>query len=292
MLPPEIGQYIENWLQREMSPGSGINSCIPSGGGSINHAFRLETGSGNFFIKYNSAHLFPGMFECEAKGLVLLKKSGCIQVPEVLHQAATGQYSFLLLSYIDSSEPHNSFWQMFGRQLAALHRNSSVVFGLDHDNYIGSLNQSNHQHTSWTEFLISERLEPQLKMAIDSGLLNSSDARRLNNFFGKLPGIIPQEQPALLHGDLWSGNFMTGGDGLPCIFDPAVYYGHRETDIGMTRLFGGFPLVFYDAYQDAFPMEKGWEARIGYNQLYPLLVHVNLFGSAYVSRVRVITSIF
>lgn len=292
MIPDEICQYLENWLHIETSPFTEIISFVPAGGGSINQAFRLETSSGNYFIKYNSADRYPGMFECEAKGLNLLRKSGCIQIPVVLHQAVAGKFDFLMLSYIESSQPENNFWQVFGQQLAALHQNSSPVFGLEYDNYIGSLKQVNHPHASWYEFLISERLEPQVKQAIDDGLLNLTDARRFDNFYKKLPEILPQEPPALLHGDLWSGNFMVGGDGLPCIFDPAVYYGHRETDIGMTRLFGGFPKQFYDAYQDALPMEKGWEARVEYNQLYPLLVHVNLFGRSYTSQVRQITGRF
>lgn len=292
MFPAEIRQYLEYWLIDEISPLTEIVSFIPEGGGSINQAFRLETSSGAYFIKYNSADRYPGMFECEAKGLNILRETGCIQIPVILKHALIGKFGFLLLSYIHTSQPEKNFWQLFGQQIAALHRKSSPFFGLEHDNYIGSLRQVNTPHVSWFEFLITNRLEPQLQLAMDSGKLNSRDARQFNCFYKKLTEIIPDEAPALLHGDLWSGNYMVGDDGLPCIYDPAVYYGHRETDIAMTRLFGGFPDLFYDAYQEAFPMEIGWKSRIIYHQLYPLLVHVNLFGSSYISQVRQITGRF
>jgi fructosamine-3-kinase len=213
-------------------------------------------------------------------------------IPDVLLCEETGDYSFLLLNFLESIEPLKDFWQIFGFQMASLHRKSSTEFGLDHDNYIGSLNQSNRRHRSWIEFMIIERIQPQIKMAMDSKRFGSRDIRQIDSLCKKLPDIIPEELPALLHGDLWSGNFMTGVDGLPVIFDPAVYYGHRETDIGMTKLFGGFSPQFYEAYNDSFPMEKGWENRIAINQLYPLLVHVNLFGGGYVEEVRKITGKF
>lgn len=292
MIPQEIRISVQNWIQRDISPSAEIIKADPAGGGSINHTFCITAGSGKYFLKFNSAGLYPGMFEREAEGLEILRKTGCIQIPEALHHAVTESYSYLIISYIQSSLPSGDFWLTFGRQLAALHRNTDDLFGLDHHNYIGSLKQTNHRQAEWIEFFISQRLEPQLKSAVDSGLMNSSDVKRFNGLYGKLPGILPQEPPALIHGDLWSGNYMAGDQGQPCIFDPAVYYGYREMDIAMTRLFGGFPPAFYHAYQESFPMERGWEGRLVIHQLYPLLVHVNLFGSGYVSQVRQITGRF
>lgn len=131
-----------------------------------------------------------------------------------------------------------------------------------------------------------ERLQPLVKLAYDSGLLDGQDARRMEILYKKLPEILPVEPPSLIHGDLWSGNYMVGNDGNPCIIDPAVYYGHREMDIAMSKLFGGFSPEFYRAYNEEYPMVKGWEKRVELNQLYPLLVHVNLFGEGYNRQVR------
>jgi protein-ribulosamine 3-kinase len=286
MIPVEISQYITSWLQREISLSTEIISSTPLGGGSINEAFRIETSSGPFFIKFNQAKRYPGMFTAEAKGLVILEKAGCIRVPKVLHSAETGNFAFLLLEYINVAATVSNFWPLFGQKLARLHRHTYDAFGLDHDNYIGSLRQSNYNHHFWIEFLVMERLQPLVRMAYDSGLLDSQDVRRMEMLYKKLPEILPVEPPSLIHGDLWSGNYMVGADGHPCIIDPAVYYGHREMDIAMCKLFGGFSQEFYRSYNEEFPMEKGWDKRVELNQLYPLLVHVNLFGEGYSRQVR------
>lgn len=292
MIPNEIRQFIGYWLTTEFSPDTFIQSEKPLSGGSINEAYCLQTTSGNFFLKFNIADRYPGMFEKEAQGLQLLRNAACIEVPEVFLTAVTGRYAFLVQEFIAGNNQIPDFHAVFGRQLAALHIHSADNFGLDHNNYIGSLNQSNTFHGNWFDFLIDERLQPLLEMAINHGHLNMRDAKLFESLYSKLSGILPVEPPALLHGDLWSGNFMVGKDGLPCMFDPAVYYGHREMDIAMTKLFGGFNTEFYQAYQDAMPMEPGWEKRIPINQLYPLLVHVNLFGGSYTGQVRQVISRF
>lgn len=124
------------------------------------------------------------------------------------------------------------------------------------------------------------------ELAFTNGYIKTQDLSRLELLYKRLPDLYPEEPPSLLHGDLWSGNFLSAHDGTPCLVDPAVYYGHRETDIAMTRLFGGFSQAFYEAYNHHFPLEPGWESRISLNQLYPLLVHVNLFGEGYMGQVR------
>lgn len=286
MVPVEISQYLTSWLQREFSASAVITSNRPLSGGSINETYHIGTTSGPFFLKFNIARRYPGMFSAEADGLAILEKAGCIKVPKVLHIAETGVFAFLLLEYIDGAATVLNFWQIFGRNLARLHRHTSSDFGLDHNNYIGSLKQTNHKNPSWIEFLILERLQPLVKLAYDSGLLDGQDAGRMEILYKKLPEILPVEPPSLIHGDLWSGNYMVGNDGNPCIIDPAVYYGHREMDIAMSMLFGGFSPEFYRAYNEEYPMEKGWEKRVELNQLYPLLVHVNLFGEGYNRQVR------
>lgn len=292
MIPNETRLFLENWFDAALSPGTKIISENPLSGGSINEAFSLQTSSGNFFLKFNAADRYPAMFMKEARGLEILKTAGCISVPKVLLTAETGRFSFLLLELISGNKPVENFFMFFGSQLAALHKQSADKFGLDHDNYIGSLCQSNTFHGNWIDFLINERLQPLLEMAVNLGLLNMRDSGMFERLYTRFPGLLPVEPPALLHGDLWSGNYMTGNDGLPCLFDPAVYFGHREMDIAMTKLFGGFSPEFYHSYNNTYPMEPGWENRIAINQLYPLLMHVNLFGGGYAGQVRQIVGVF
>jgi len=292
MIPHETRLFLDQWLTSGISADTKILSEKPLSGGSINEAWKLHTTSGSFFLKLNSAAHFPGMFVTEARGLNLLRNTHCIGIPKVLLTSETGESAFILQEFVSGAKPVKGFYTYFGKQLSALHSNSADKFGLDHDNYIGSLNQSNAFNTTWIDFLIKDRLQPLMIMAIENGLLTMADSRHFESLYTRLPEILPVEPPALLHGDLWSGNFMTGNDGLPCIFDPAVYYGHREIDIAMTKLFGGFPQEFYQAYNEDKPMEPGWDRRININQLYPLLVHVNLFGGGYTGQVRQIIGRF
>jgi fructosamine-3-kinase len=148
---------------------------------------------------------------------------------------------------------------------------------------MGSLAQSNSKESDWAQFFIKHRLEPQVKMAVDSGFTFSSS---FDHIYKILDKEVPKAPPALIHGDLWSGNFMVDANDSPVLIDPAAYFGHRETDIAMTTLFGGFSSSFYDFYNSAFPLESDWQERIGLHNLYPLLVHVNLFGSGYVNQVN------
>ena len=256
-------------------------------GGSINRTYCLITEEKKFFIKLNNSTTYPELFEKEQKGLLLLRNSNCgLFFPNPLYVGQIGEKTFFLMDYIDSSNPNQNFWSDFGHGLARLHRNSQPNFGLDHDNYIGSLIQLNNKKEKWTDFFVVERLMVQEKLAVDQGLLDKQTQINLEKLYAKVDQLFPDEPPALLHGDLWSGNFMASGEGNPCIFDPAVYYGHREMDIAMTHLFGGFAPKFYDAYQEVYPLENNWEQRIELCNLYPLLVHVNLFGSSYALRVK------
>lgn len=182
----------------------------------------------------------------------------------------------------------NAFWKTLGEQLAQLHHHSHKSFGLDHNNYIGSLVQLNEPLSSWIEFFIHRRLEPQLR------LLNPPPRviKQFEQLYAKLPQLMPDEKPALLHGDLWSGNLITNAHGLPCLIDPAVYFGHREAELALTRLFGGFPNDFYEAYTDTSPLPSGFEDRVDLYNLYPLLVHANLFGGGYTDQALSIVARF
>jgi len=262
-----------------------VENIAPVGGGCINETAKITTNQGLFFAKRNNAKQYPKMLEAEAKGLQLLKDTSEIKTPEVIAQKIINNTQYLILECIESRGMSKNFWNDFGKSLAKLHRHSAEKFGLDHPNYIGSLSQSNCQHSSWNEFFILERLEPQIKMAIDSKQINQSANQRFHKLFSQLETIFPIEKPSLLHGDLWNGNYLIGSKGEPCIIDPAVYFGHREMDMGMTKLFGGFTSEFYQSYNEEFSLEKDWQERTGICNLYPLMVHVNLFGGGYAMQV-------
>jgi fructosamine-3-kinase len=210
-----------------------------------------------------------------------LHGKSALRIPRAIISGKSDYDAFLLTEYIEGAPPAKDFWRNFAYGLAQLHHNSSADFGLEFDNYIGSLQQSNHRHAQWTDFFVEERLLPQIRMARDSALLDRMHSRQFDQLFNKLEYIFPEEKPALLHGDLWSGNFMTDEHGNACIFDPAIYYGHRIMDIGMTKMFGGFSPEFYQFYHEAYPMETNWTEQVDVANLYPTLVHLNLFGSGY-----------
>lgn len=255
-------------------------------GGSINSCYRLKAGDGYWFIKVNSARAYQDIFLTEAQGLKTLLRTATVAVPTVIGHGAAAGDQFLLLEWIEQGLATAESWQSFGGQLANLHKHSARYYGLDFDNYIGSLPQSNCQCSHWTEFFVTHRLEPLLKMALNKGLISSSVLSDFTALFKALPELYPIEKPALLHGDLWSGNVLTSITGQTVLVDPAVYFGHREMDIAMTCLFGGFSPEFYAAYNEEFPLASGWQERLDIWNLYPLLVHLNLFGGAYLSSIK------
>lgn len=274
-MPPEIVRKIEE-LTNERVKGFSL-----VGGGCINNGGRLVTDKGHYFVKWNDAQQYPRMFEAEAKGLALLRQPECIRVPVPVSHGHAGGYQFLLLEHIEQASKSRGYWDDFGVKLAALHRQSGETFGLDHDNYIGSLPQYNDRDTSWIGFFVARRLRPQVELAYQGNRIDVDVCRKFDALFEKLATMLPGERPSLVHGDLWSGNLLADEGGEPCLIDPAVYYGNREVDLAMTQLFGGFENTFIYAYNSVFPLLPGYSARFDIYNLYPLLVHLNLFGSSY-----------
>ena len=266
--------------------GSPILDARFVGGGDIGVARLLRTENGRFFLKYSRelSGFFP--FEAEARGLELLRNASPIRIPEVIFCDKT----FLLLEYIEPGLADNSFWENFGLAFSELHRNTSSFFGLEFDNYIGRLSQTNSKRNLWPDFFREMRLEPQSRQAFDLGYFTTRDIAGMGKLYRNLPEIFPPEKPALVHGDLWSGNYLVSHAGEPVLIDPAVSYSHREMDLAMSRLFGGFDWRFYRSYEEAYPLAPGFEERLPVYQLYYLLVHVNLFGAAYLGPVRDIMS--
>lgn len=257
----------------------------PLSGGSINEVFRIFlTDGSSMVVKVNRSSRYPGMFAYESEGLNRLRPF--LRVPQVNGLTSYQGNDFLLLEDLGDGMPSQAFYTSLGEQLANMHLDKQSTYGLDHDNYIGSLPQSNVQSDDWGDFFINQRLRPLVKSAYDKGLLNRNDVNDLESLSVRFNNLYPKEYPSLLHGDLWSGNVHCGTNGTAYFIDPAIYCGHREMDLAMTKMFGGFDKVFYDAYQAVYPLEKGWEHRITLWNTYPNLVHLNLFGNSYVQGVR------
>lgn len=258
----------------------------PVHGGDINRAFCIDSEQGKFFLKLNSSSEYPGMFEKEAKGLNELKQNSLIKIPGVIKNGTVDNCQYLLLQWIEKRMAKNDCMEKFGNDLAKMHQQPQSFFGWNEDNYIGSLQQQNNKRQDWPSFYSECRILPLSKLLIDQGLFDKKESDNAEVLCKRLKNLFPEEPPALLHGDLWSGNYMIGKDGYVVMYDPAVYFGHREMDIGMSRLFGGFGEQFFEAYHHAYPLQKGWEDRLPLTQLYPLLIHAVLFGGHYIQTAR------
>jgi protein-ribulosamine 3-kinase len=254
-------------------------------GGSTGGTFRLACTARAVLLKTCDAGRAWAL-EAEAAGLRELAATDTLRVPVVLGSGQAGSVAYLALEWIDFVAPTEHVFARLGRSLAQLHRHSADAFGWDRDSSLGATRQPNPQCSQWLTFLREQRLGLQLALARDKGLPTTCTARgadlleRLDGYF-----IGYRPRPSLLHGDLWAGNWGAASSGEPCVFDPALYYGDREADLAMARLFGGFPPEFYSAYDAEWPLVAGWERRAHLYELYHLLNHFNLFGRAYLPAV-------
>ena len=257
-------------------------------GGDTHQAYRLAMTDKDYFIKVSQA-LDLTIFEKEALGLKMLSETSGFVVPDVYDCGIFDKSAYILMPYIQSmhgvENPEN-----FAQNLVKLHHNTSTEYGLASDNYIGKLPQKNTFNGDWIDFFWHNRLKFQLDLAGDTIPLDLR--KQFDRLSQKLPDILVPEKPALVHGDLWQGNYFYNLQGQAVVFDPAVYFGHREVDMAMMSLFGGFSLEVYHIYQALFPMQPDWKNRLKIYQLYPLLVHVNLFGAAYLESIRQVLNFF
>ncbi|MCC8088897.1 MAG: fructosamine kinase family protein [Rikenellaceae bacterium] len=258
--------------------------------GSFYGSGKIVTDSGRtYFVKSGP---MSRKYSCEANGLIEIAASGTISVPEVI---AVGE-NFIVTEFIQNSHPANDFFQELGRRLADIHRTASEHYGFREDNFIGDTPQPNiASHTekySWAEFYWNKRLLFQYRLAEQNGYATPDMKKRFLKLEKIADRIITDagEKPALLHGDLWAGNYLCGPGNRPYLIDPAVYYGHREADLAMTKLFGGFGSDFYSAYMEKYPLCEGWEYRENIYILYHVLNHMNLFGRGYYSHAMSILS--
>lgn len=273
---------------RELSNTTQVYSALYDyqlvGGGSINQCYELNTDTGKYFIKTNVIDQLKDFFKLEVEGLRELTKIEGVSTLIVRELGELSELQYVLMDFVQSGKKHVDFFIHLGKMIATLHQQSAPYFGWKNNNYIGTLVQNNTQCASWSEFFITQRLEVLHQRLFDLGIKELKSS--LEVLYKYLPEIFPPEPPSLLHGDLWSENFLCNEEGFPVLIDPAVYYGHREMDLAMTKLFGGFPEAFYQAYNEQYPLEKNWEQRIAIANLYPLMVHSVLFGDAYLTNVK------
>jgi protein-ribulosamine 3-kinase len=283
-------------LESIYGQGVTIVSSRSVGGGSINQTQALKLSNGeSVFLKTNT-HPPAGFFKAEARGLDLLRQAqDGPKIPRPLGMEPGPNPRFFVMEYVEESSPAREFDMLFAEALANMHRVTQEAHGLDHDNYIGSTVQKNTPEKDGLKFFRDHRIRFQQELARASGKLPAALDKRLDELCDNLESLldIDGEKPALLHGDLWSGNyFQAKSDHRPCIFDPAVYYGLRESDLAMTELFGSLSDSFYQAYHEAFPLNPGYEERRDIYNLYHMLNHLNLFGGSYLSSVESIVNRF
>lgn len=261
-------------------------------GGDINDAFCLHLSNGtDVFVKSNTIENID-FFNAEVNGLNAIASTGVIGTPKLICMGTdrSAGAAFLMMEMIPRCPMVKGFFSVFGRELAKMHMADTKEFvpggnfGFASDNFIGASKQKNTPKDNWIDFFRECRLEPQFEMA--GRYFDHSQVRQINTLLDHLDRILTEPQvPSLLHGDLWSGNFITGKDGKAWLIDPAVYVGHAEADLAMTELFGRLPEEFYKEYMSVYPMQPGYRDRKDLYNLYHLLNHLNLFGSSYLSSV-------
>lgn len=265
--------------------GTDVLRSIPVSGGDINDAYKLNLSDGRqIFMKANRSS-GSSFFQAEADGLEAIRATDAIGVPQVIAVGKDQQHgAFLLLEWVEAAPKAHGFWETFGRSLARMHQAPASRFGWEKDNYIGANSQINTPHDSWITFYRDCRLAPQFRNA--QHYFDVAMWKRITRLLDRLEDyLVEPAHPSLLHGDLWSGNFITGNDGQAWLIDPAVYVGNAEADLAMTELFGGFHPDFYSAYREVSPLQPGYEQRRNLYNLYHLLNHLNLFGGGYLSAV-------
>jgi fructosamine-3-kinase len=284
-LPAALAAFLAEELKAELTAVRLV------GGGDISQTVRVEAGGRTYGVKWHSRppQPMPGwldLFAAEAAGLALLAAAQAVRVPAVVAHGVAGPGglpAFIVMDWIEQGREPRAAGETLGRQLAGLHRVTAAAYGLEHGNYCGATPQDNRWLPTWIGFYGQRRLGFQMDLAGRQGLMPAERRRRLERLIDRLDRWIDESacRPSLLHGDLWGGNWLVDAAGQPVLIDPAVYYGEREAELAMCRLFGGFPADFYAAYDASWPPAPGRDERVPLYQLYHLLNHLNLFGEGY-----------
>ena len=252
------------------------------GGGCINHAVKISTSAGAFFLKWN-ASAPTDMFIKEAAGLNEMSLAGTsLVIPKVIWSKEVDDFpGLLLMEYLQPASNTSGFDDCLGRGIAQLHRKTASAFGFYHPNYCGTTLQDNTWTDNWPEFYAERRIWNLVQQIKTTRGMSLEDLKIYEKLVGRMPVLLAHQTiPSIIHGDLWSGNYMYTANG-PALIDPACYYADREMELGMMKLFGGFPSTVWNAYQEEFPLPEGWQQRIRLYQLYHVLNHYLLFGVSY-----------
>ena len=280
-------------LERLKNLNLQIENVYPVKGGDLNDCFRIESFTHKYFLKLNTAQNFPNLFLKEVRGLQAIAETNLFNNPKIISVGETdNDFQYLILEWIEKGEANFTNWSEFGERLAKLHQNTNDTFGWEEDNYIGIILQPNQYKSSWKDFYANSRILPMIKLLADKKILKNKDIKAAEKICLEIDNFFPNEKPALLHGDLWNGNIIPRSNGEITLIDPATYYGHREMDLAMADLFGGFDDAFFDTYNEIFPIENDFEERKQIAQLFPLLVHALLYEGYYIDDVQAILKKF
>jgi fructosamine-3-kinase len=277
-LSENFSKSLTDWIREHDHPDFPWESASSVAGGCIHDSWKIDGGGRCYFLKRNNRS-FAEAFYCEDYALKKIRETQTVRVPKTIGTGIIDDQAFLLMEWLEMRSPTATTQEVMGKQLAQLHRQTSEKFGWEHDNFVGRLPQKNQWQDHWCDFWIQNRLQPQWQWAQEKGL----KLEALDSFIPVVNEILKDHHPhpSLLHGDLWGGNMAATTDQTPVIFDPASYYGDRETDLAFSEMFGGFSSGFYKAYEKEFPLAPGYPTRKELYNLYHLLNHYNHFGGAY-----------
>ena len=252
-------------LERIKTLNLQIENIYPVKGGDLNDTYRIESFNKKYFLKLNIAQNFPNLFVKEANGLKALAETNIFDIPEIIKNGETdNNFQYLILDWIEQGQPTIENWESFGVNMAKFHQITNEQFGWSEDNYIAIIVQPNSYRSTWVDFYSENRILPMVKLLADKKLLKPKEVKAANRLCTELINIFPEEKPTLIHGDLWNGNIITRENGDITLIDPAIYYGHREMDIALAELFGGFDDSFFNVYNEVFPLQGNFEERKQY----------------------------
>ncbi|MCF8236645.1 MAG: fructosamine kinase family protein [Saprospiraceae bacterium] len=252
-------------------------------GGDIHESFIVTSPEASYFLKFNKGEHAYDMFNAEVNGLRTLAPVVATPAYHRLEALEDGG-AYLLLTYYPPGQKTEEFWKQAGHDLARIHQQRGALHGSDQAGYLGTIAMPSFQDSSWKVAFLDGYLQPLVEVISRKKQFDERAQKMWEQVRGRIPFLLGDPTPSLLHGDLWSGNLYCAESNLPLWIDPSVRYGHREIDLAMTTLFGGFPMEFYEGYHKHFPEAAGWPLRESIYHLYPLFAHVAMFGLAYLDQ--------
>lgn len=277
---------IQNAFESLFGKTPQVYGIHPIGGGALNQNYKILSDLGLFFVKMHPVGNLPKLFESEQLAIKSIRKTSTVAAVNPIGIVEFNDKKIFFLDFVEQTPPSKNFWGDFGTSLANLHKCSRVNFGFGEDNYLGSYLQKNKPSNNWDSFYIHNRLMPAVKSASKQLLLNESHQGKFERFNDLAEFAFTQEAPSLLHGNLRRHHVLTSHEGNALLCNPSSYYGHREMDIAMTKMSGGFEQAFYEAYFATYPLSSDWEIRLDFCQIYYELVNLCNYGAPYLPAVE------